>query len=165
MNKQTVAITQLSYIISKMDPKIKHKIPFEVRKAISQKKDNSIIFYYDESKPLYKQNILNETKSILSVLYSKYICSESEKKKWEEFDRAKIEIIHQKYKADNIFNTNNKYEETKKINIQKQNENLEQITSTTDENTSTSKEVSLIKINEKSIIYKIKQFIKNILKK
>ena len=75
---------------------IKDIIPLNVRKSISQKKDNRYIFDYDWNLPLYKQNLLPETKSLLSVRYSEYICSKEEKEKWEEYDRFKQKMIYGK---------------------------------------------------------------------
>lgn len=89
MNEYTKAFTQLSYIIARMDKDIKEKIPLNVRKSISQKKDNRYIFSYNKTLPLYRQKLLPETKSLLSVIYSEYICSKEEKEKWDEYDKFK----------------------------------------------------------------------------
>lgn len=113
MDEHTKAFTQLSYIIARMDKNVKNRIPLDVRKAISQKKDNSYIFYYDNSLPLYKQNLLPETKSLLSVIYSEYICLEKEKEKWNEYDSFKRKMtddkalknkeVEEKYDVDKLF--------------------------------------------------------------
>lgn len=95
MDEHVKAFTQLSYIIARMDKNVKRRIPLDLRKAISRKKDNSYMFFYDKSLPLNKQNLLPETKKLLSVIYSEYICSDSEKEKWHEYDKFKQKLIYE----------------------------------------------------------------------
>ena len=75
MDTETKVMTQLSYIIARMSKDIKEKIPIDIRKEISKKKDNHFISVYDNKLTLFEQDLLPDTKAVLSILYSKYICS------------------------------------------------------------------------------------------
>ena len=52
-------------------------------------------FVYDKNIPLYEQSILPETKALLSILYSDYLCSKKEKEKWDEYDKFEQQIANQ----------------------------------------------------------------------
>lgn len=96
MDTEKKVMTQLSFIIARMRKDIKEKIPIDIRKSISKKKDNTLIFAYNNKLPLLEQDLLPDTKAVLSVLYSKYICSDEERTKWDEFDRHKKKLLYKK---------------------------------------------------------------------
>ena len=108
------AFTELTEIINYFSDELKNKIPSEMKKNILSARDTEYIFKYDKNLPLYKQNILPETKNLLSIIYSDYLCEEEERKKWEEYDRFCInkqnEKKSEKY-ATNLFNKQNKKEQ------------------------------------------------------
>lgn len=81
------AFTELSVIIDNMEIDIKDKIPEMTIEAINKGKSNEYNFIYNPQKKLKEQNILPETKSLLSIIYSDYLCSDEEKKKWQEYDK------------------------------------------------------------------------------
>ena len=85
------AFTELSEIISNMKDSLKNKIPSKTIKAIELAKDKNYKFNYDKSKSLNEQTLLPETKSLLSVIYSDYLCSTEERKKWQEYDRFELQ--------------------------------------------------------------------------
>ena len=58
MDTETKVMTQLSYIIARMSKDIKEKIPIDIRKEISKKKDNHFISVYDNKLPLFEQDLL-----------------------------------------------------------------------------------------------------------
>lgn len=56
------------------------KIPSTVLKEIRENKNNNWTFKYDLSISLENQNIMEDTKKFLSILYYKYYCDDNEKK-------------------------------------------------------------------------------------
>ena len=86
------------------------KIPYETRKAISEKKDKQYNWKYDESKPLNKQNLKRETIAMLSYLNMEYLLDKNKKAIMEDihkFNEEKIEKEkRKKYDPNNIFKEN-----------------------------------------------------------
>ena len=80
------ALVELNEIIKHMQPELKNKIPKEIQEEFEENMDKEYTFTYDENISLKEQNIMPETQGLLSVLYSNYLCSEEEKKKWQEYD-------------------------------------------------------------------------------
>lgn len=65
------------------------------------------VFTIDYSKNLSEQNLLHETKVLLSLIYRDYICTPEKKQELlrkddEELKRAE-EILREKYNPDNLF--------------------------------------------------------------
>ena len=56
------ASVELLVIIKHMTKELRSKIPEEIIKGLESAKDRNYQYNYDESLPLYEQNILNETK-------------------------------------------------------------------------------------------------------
>jgi len=80
------ALVELNEIIKHMSIELQNKIPKEVQEEFVKNMDKEYAFIYDESTPLEEQDIMPETQGLLSVIYSNYLCSEEEKKKWQEYD-------------------------------------------------------------------------------
>ena len=90
------AFSQLSEIIKKMKKELQEKIPRDLIEAIEKAKDKNYIYKYKPGIPINQQDLLPETKSLLSVIYSDYLCNQTERKKWKEYDRFEAEILEQK---------------------------------------------------------------------
>lgn len=143
--------TELLEIFKYLEKTIKEKIPVDLEKRLFELRNESYVFKIDKTKSLNDQNILPETKQILSMIYLKYCCSEDEsadilnKKKSKDLEIENIK--REKYSVDNIFDS--------KETVEKQEEptNMEMIVY--DETTS---------IYQK-IIQKIKLFWKKIVRK
>ena len=101
------AFIELKEIMNYMNQDIINKIPENVRKAIEKTNDKNYEFSYNKELPLYEQNILPETKTLLSVIYSDYLCDEEEKSKWDEYDKFEKKRIEEskeiKYNSNNLF--------------------------------------------------------------
>lgn len=127
------AFVELKEIIKYFDNDIKNKIPDELKQAINQVKQNGYHFVYNEKIPLYGQEILPETKSLLSILYSDYLCSVEEKKKWNEYDFFEQQLESKKlenkkyeqYNIDDVFK--NRKTEFDNQMLEKQAKNLEMV--------------------------------------
>lgn len=82
--------TEVEQVLLVLDESLKEKIPDEVKKMISENSDKSYVFKFDNSKPIYEQNITKEAKAILATIYREYLCADEEKKKWKEYDRFRL---------------------------------------------------------------------------
>ena len=79
MEDYTKAYTEVYYAINNFDESLKSKIPEEFLTYVK----NRMNLKYT---PIDSE-ISEEAKAILSVVYSEYLCSADEKKKWDELDR------------------------------------------------------------------------------
>ena len=75
---------QLYIILEKMPYDMKIKISKKFIKYIVENKDENYEFKYDETKPLDKQELLEDTKSILTIICLNYFCEENERKELEK---------------------------------------------------------------------------------
>lgn len=101
------AFVELNEIINHMNTNLKNKIPKKMLEAIRNSGDKNYKFKYDNTKSLSKQKLLPETISLLSIIYSDYLCLEEERKKWDEYDKFalqnKEELKQKNYNANNVF--------------------------------------------------------------
>ncbi len=143
--------TELLEIFKYLEKTIKEKIPVDLEQKLFELRNESYVFEIDKTKSLDDQNILPETRQILSMIYLKYCCSEEESTNILNIKKSKdleIENIkREKYSVDNIFDSK------ENIEIQEEPTNTEMIVY--DETTS---------IYQK-IIQKIKSFWKKIIGK
>ena len=101
------AFVELNEIINHLNTNLKNKIPKKTLEAIKNSGDKNYQFKYDNTQSLSKQKLLPETISLLSIIYSDYLCSEEEKKKWDEYDKFTLqkqeELKQKKYNVNNLF--------------------------------------------------------------
>ena len=142
------AFSELNEIINNMTDSLKNKIPSKTIKAIELARDKNYKFNYDKSKSLNEQTLLPETKSLLSVIYSDYLCSPEERKKWQEYD----EFERQKQEELKATKYNN--------NIFENVKNTENIIAINNE-----KNLQVVNDRKISLWVKIKQFIIRLFKK
>lgn len=115
------------------------KIPQEKILQFKKYKDNNYTFNYDINIPFEEQNVLKETKIILTSLFNEYFLSNVQKSKLDKILKynEKLEEVEKskKYRYDDIFNKNssiknnikrqeidNKKESANKIYIEKYKE-------------------------------------------
>ena len=105
------AFVELNEIINHLNTNSKNKIPKKTLEAIKNSKDKNYQFKYDNTQSLSKQKLLPETISLLSIIYSDYLCSEEERKKWGEYDNFTLqkqeELKQKKYNNNNLFQKQN----------------------------------------------------------
>ena len=117
------AFSQLSEIIKNMKKELRDKIPSDIIEGVEKAKDESYEFEYNPDIPLNKHDLLPETKSLLSIIYSDYLCDEKERNKWKEYDKFEAEALEKIKEAEysnNIFNNNkneNKYQNESDANL------------------------------------------------
>ena len=107
-------LREVEYILQQFPKEIQNKIPNDFRNTIVKKMDVTYIpEQYNKNKTLDEQNISEETKKILALIYRNYLVSDEERKKLiteENNIREKLENEkRKKYGAEDIFNnkTNN----------------------------------------------------------
>lgn len=71
------AYTEINEIIKSFPKEMQEKIPENLRKTIDYNSDKNYYFTFDSSE---KTELLEDTKKILSVLYTDYLATESERK-------------------------------------------------------------------------------------
>ena len=90
------ALAEVNAVINNSQEDIINKIPSRFKNFISQNMNSSHIVKIQSNKAILEQDISNEAKSIIALIYRDYICKESERKeliKQEFIKRAKDEQI------------------------------------------------------------------------
>ncbi len=120
-------LKEVNYILQNYPNEIQNKIPDDFKQAIVSNMDkNYIPEPYDKNKTLDEQNISEETKKILALIYRNYIVSDEERKKLiieenkiaQELEKEK----KNKYNIEDIFN--NKNISSQNINIDSNKDKL-----------------------------------------
>lgn len=144
---------ELIEIFKYFDSTLSEKIPKKLKENLNRIKNKEHKFKIDKTKELNEQDVLPETKQILSIMYLKYFCTTEEANIIIEENRRK-EIIaeeekREKYNPDNIFKDKQQF-------YQKEQENVE--------NMKLIEYVEYIPVH-KRIMKKVKEFFKNILRR
>lgn len=124
------------------------KIPDKVLKKLNElAADSKTDFYIDTEKNLYEQNISEESKDLISLIYYNFVADKNEKKEllkiWSENENKYQEKLRKIYNSDNIF-------QNKRKKFSK------------DENSSLSSNTAMVEYKKENIFDKIKNFIKKI---
>lgn len=121
----TKAYTEVYYIINCLSALNKEKIPEEIRKNIESKMDKNYIFNVDINN-IKNIQLLDDTKRILSILYTDYFASDEERNaikakelaiaisKEEEIKKEQINQYEIKFDK-NVNNTSNDKTECKNL--------------------------------------------------
>lgn len=103
-------ITEVEYILNKLETKYKDKIPNEIWKYLEENKDKDYIYNYDDKKELKENNLHVDTIAILTYLNMEYLLDENEKIYIKKMlDRDNIiaeEEKRKKYNPEDIFKSN-----------------------------------------------------------
>lgn len=119
MNEQEMnnVAKEVSVILEYVEPELLKRVPsdlIEYLKEIGSKSDIEIKL--ETGKAIDKQNILEESKDLLALIFYLYIADENEKKEimksWIENENKYQEMLREKYKV-NFKATKNKTEEKK----------------------------------------------------
>lgn len=70
------ALFEVDKILENTDEKIKSKIPEKFIKFVKENMDKNYKFELEKGKELIKQNLKDETKQIIALIYRDYICDE-----------------------------------------------------------------------------------------
>ncbi len=99
-------------LLKYLDSKFTSKIPEDVISKFKELATNSSLeVKIDIDKKLASQQISNEAKDIISILYYKYIATEEEKKEliniWKSNDELYKKAMQEKYNTENLFKDKN----------------------------------------------------------
>lgn len=81
------AFTEVNEILKYLSEDLLNKIPKEFIDNIKENMSTSYVLKYDNTKGINEQNLKQETRAILSVIYRDYICDEEIKKEIIQKDR------------------------------------------------------------------------------
>lgn len=114
------SLKEINTILDFMGNEYIEKLPKKLVRFIKENMDISYEDNIDQSTPIDKQPLKNDTKILLSLMYRNYWCDEDKKKQLIEEDANKKreyeKEIYEKYNPDNIFKNRNKVIEDIKIN-------------------------------------------------
>ena len=103
------ALNELDVILNEAVPEDKlNKISSSFLGFIRENKDKNWVFQYDDTKEIDEQNVLDETKLLLGLIYLNYWATEEEKQEaYKTLDENEEKYIKQ-VSLDNLFNNNKK---------------------------------------------------------
>ena len=107
-------LTEVDYILKKLDNKYINKIPQDVWDYITENKDKNYVFKYDDDKTLAEQNLSIDTISILTYINMEYLLEEEAKR--ELLDLLKNDEItaeqkkRKKYNPDDLKGNANSFD-------------------------------------------------------
>lgn len=152
-----IVLSEVNDIIYFSDATLKDKIPKSFLKFIEENKDSNYISNINPYLPFEEQEISEEAKNIIALIYRSYIASEEEKKEYQEKDTLEFKKMEEekreKYNPNSIFENeyaDNKFN-TKDEDLVEKNEEIENN--------------KLMVIKNISIFQRIKNFIKKFLNK
>ena len=96
------AFTEVSEILKYLSEDLLNKIPKEFIDNIKENMSTSYILKYNNTKGINEQNLKQETRAILSVIYRDYICDEDIKKEIIQKDRKEWFDLETKKEHGNI---------------------------------------------------------------
>ena len=119
-NTTIQALSEVYSIINHLDKNLYKKIPNNFIKMIENNRDLKYDVNIDYTKNINEQNLLQETRVILSLIYRDYLCTKEEREKIILEDQKELEeneqILREKYKID--FNKRNTEKNKKEINYE-----------------------------------------------
>ena len=105
------AYEEIYVILQNMEPYNVEEIPNTFLSMIEERRDKDYHFELEENKELKEQNLLRETKAILTYMYTNYWATEEEKKEiLNKYKREEIEeeqIKKEKYGEIEVFKNRN----------------------------------------------------------
>ena len=117
------AHVELYEIIRHLTDGEKGRIPKAFVDSLKNNIDDNYTFQFDETKTIFEQNLMIETKALLIQMYKKYLAPKNEKELWNSYNRICLDRIDknkkEKYNPDNLFKKVN-------VNINYTNENLQE---------------------------------------
>ncbi len=146
--KYKIAFAEIDDILYFTDDAIKSKIPTSFFKFIKQNKDINHINNINPYLSIEQQEVSDEAKAIMALIYRSYIASDEEKSDYQKKDKFELDKIEKeknlKYNPENIF-------KNQKSDFQKVNEDSIEY-----------KESNLVVNEQISMIKKIKDFFRKI---
>ena len=100
-NDYAKVFTEVDEILSYLPEELLSKLPARLKNEIKNNKDTEYEFKYNEKKELMNQDIYEQTKDFISLIYIMYICNKTEKRELleacKENERKKEQSRKRKY--------------------------------------------------------------------
>ena len=131
--KYKEVLSEVNYIINALEEDEKNKIPLNFKNFISDNSSKHHIINIDLLKGVEEQNLHQETISILSIIYRKFLASSEEReileKQYNEKLQQEIQLINKTKEEREIhyFSVNNTNREAKLFEIVDREEALEEV--------------------------------------
>lgn len=103
-NNLRKAFKEVNTILEYVPKEEKNKISKKLLEFMDKNEDKDYEFKLDLEKNLDNQNIMRETKTLLTMIYKDYWVTKEEKKALEEISYKNEEKYNEKYDIDNIWN-------------------------------------------------------------
>lgn len=101
------AAVEFNCILNNALPEITNKIPKSFISFMKNIASTTYKFDYDKSKKLNDQFLKPETRGLISLVYSDFICNNKEKEEYinkcQNYLRIKEQELREKYNFDNLF--------------------------------------------------------------
>lgn len=101
------SLSEVSIALKSLSTDIRNKIPKSLLNFIEENKSKGYIPKFDIELPLSKQNLMKETKVILSLIYRSYLCDEETRRKLKIDDIIEIKTkqieLNNKHIYENLF--------------------------------------------------------------
>ena len=110
------ALTEVVKILENTDDELVKKIPKDFMNYIRENKDDNYSFKVDKEKGLLEQDISEETKAILSLIYRDYFCDEEERQ--ELIRQEKEEFLREEQKKRERYNPDDLFKKEEKTTVQ-----------------------------------------------
>lgn len=160
--KYKIALSEVDDILYFTDDSVKSQIPTSFLNFIKQNKDENYISNINPYLEIKEQNVSEEAKAIMALIYRSYIASDEEKSEYQRKDKAELNRLEeekkQKYNPENIFKNNS--QEEYKEELADETEYEDEYEEEEDIEPS-----DLIEIEKIGIIEKIRNFFKNLFNK
>lgn len=103
----TCVLSEVSEILNYLDYNLLKQIPQNLIDKINEHKNKEYKFKYDKTKKFEEQDFMPETKSLISLIYLNYCCSEERKQELlvvcKENEEREEKDLQEKYNIDNLF--------------------------------------------------------------
>lgn len=114
MENMRQAFSEVYDIVNHLEETLHNKIPKKFIELIQENKDNIYIPKIDYSKSINEQNLLKDTRIILSLIYRDYICSSEEREELTKIDSIELKKIEEEkakeFNYDELFKKKKEHE-------------------------------------------------------
>lgn len=99
-------LSEIEFILKHSDESLQKKVPQSFWNYIEENKEEEYQVTIDMSIPLENQNMKEDTKNLMAIIYRNYFCAVEEKKEYDEILNENQKKYEQKYSYDNLFKNN-----------------------------------------------------------
>ena len=128
VNTMNQSFSEVYDILMHLETKLFRKIPQKFIDMIKENRDTGYKVSIDYTKDINQQELLKETRVILSLIYRDYLCSSEKREELRNADRIELEKfeyeMREKYNPDNIFKNNKETEQIQDLPIEIKKDNL-----------------------------------------